>query len=380
MAEENDDENAQEQYGKYFNDTILDRIRAFRNSPEDEQTFIHELAQKFENDKKQEENRNKWALKKVIGDTHNLKPTELLPLGFDGHNPNITENHINKFEDFLSIHGYREEEDLIHLFKLTLSGLAREWFDGQQFQTFDNMIAAFRKQFSEIKSKQDAMNKLRNISWDQKEKPFEYLNRISKITKIITPDFEFKANIFKHGLPSSAKLYISCANPRTENDLIETLERWINDNISTSNAMLTTNTDIDVIAKSALAAYKMFENSQNSKDKCNHRSRSISPYRRYMSPPKRDPSPQHRPHGVMYRTPDLAPRRRHIQPQHRPQASKEIMCYRCARMGHFAKFCRIPFAVIQREYYRHKQLPHWRTFKNTGRQYSFFNTNQNQSF
>ena len=286
-------------YGRFFTDAIFDRIRRFQNNPQDEQAFIQELQQRIHDDDQQQQRRNAWSFRRArerIGENAAVRPTEMLPVDFTGTDASSTDRHIDKFTDFRNLHGYQHDEDAVGLFRLTLSGPARLWYDKQTFRNYHDMITRFKRQFSEVSSKQDAMVQIRSLTWNPIEKPFEYMARVARLANAITPDFEFKADTFKQGLPPPARTFVSCANPQTEQDLTDTLERWLRDTGTTP----ATDT-VETIAKTVLAAMAIKEgHNQRPRD------RSPSPYRRgyerrrSKSPLGRYPSRENNPPRVRF--------------------------------------------------------------------------------
>jgi hypothetical protein len=311
---------------------------------------------------------------------------------------------------------------------MTLVGPARLWYDKQLFTTFADMIVRFKRQFSDVSSKQDAMNKIRTLQWNTQEKPFEYMARVAKIADLITPDFDFKMDIFKQGLPQPARTFISCANPRTEQELIETFERWIRDNNPAHSSLSVTTPDTyETIARSVLAALTIKDSapqlrSRSPSPHINKRPDSLyrarSPFRgdrapfprnqhrvRFTSsgensphrPRSQEPAarPQHTP-GTPHSLPPInidlrlhaSPRQPFPRPTfHRRQPLRNMTpptprdnrsslrpprCFKCNSTGHFARQCRTHNnGLPQQRQFRIPQQQSSSTTPNYGRSHSY---------
>lgn len=149
----------------------------------------------------------------------------MLPPRFDGLNISQAASFIDGYSDVVAAYKKEYETDAITLakFKLSLTGQARDWFETQEFDTWEACKAAFRKQYKSKPSIVAALSSYNSISYDHLEGPrifFSKLKSAARDAEIASTKMDF----FRKLPPEFQKDIIQAKCLQDEDKMLETVE------------------------------------------------------------------------------------------------------------------------------------------------------------
>ena len=147
-----------------------------------------------------------------------LRQNDFLPTSFNG--TQNARSHFLSYEDYCTIHDL-QEPDRIARFKLTLSGEARQWIEGKQFATFQEMKNQFIRYFTGAHTNLGTTAQFRNLKYIPGETLEKYASRIRALAEEGGINDQMCVSQFMIGLPSSLRKDLASTGLDNLNALVE---------------------------------------------------------------------------------------------------------------------------------------------------------------
>ena len=166
-----------------------------------------------------------------------LRPTDFLPdPKFSGENVSHEKaiSHWYLFSDYLQMHDLQDPDenqmpDVIIRFRLSLTGEARLWIQGKEFNSLDSLKDAFICRFSPTRSEFANVKHFNELKYKSGESSEQYLGRIRIAAQRINYNDDQIRNKFLHSLPGDCQRAIVMAAPAeaTADQLATLAQRYI---------------------------------------------------------------------------------------------------------------------------------------------------------
>ena len=155
----------------------------------------------------------------------NLRLGDFFPRKFDGGGGDSPLAHWLQYEDYCGVHDVEADVRLTR-FRMTLSGQARLWMEGKQFEDLNDLKRRFLEHFSGVHSREASVAAFRSIVYKPGESMDAYLDRIKPLAERLGYQDELVKDQFLHGLPHDVKVAVSMANCDTVADMVVAAQRF----------------------------------------------------------------------------------------------------------------------------------------------------------
>lgn len=282
-----------------------------------------------------------------------VRVIDFLPKKYNPVHPECdAESHFLAFRDYLSSQTTPErldEEDVLEVFKFTLGGEARMWFQAHfPFESLDHMEQMFLKEYApDLKSTTTAAKAFADLKYDPKTRISILINKILRLNRTLNYNDEVLRDRFMTAMPSNVRQLAKINNPITFKQCIDAVKTILEDSpINESVSMISSDDSIGELTmnfrsmqKDIKSIAKQVGNNQprNSTNGFNKNFQGRPQYRQDGRTDQR-----------MFRPPPATPRYQQGQQWQMVRQGQvnnpkgNLRCFNCNRLGHFQFECRFP--------------------------------------
>ena len=155
-----------------------------------------------------------------------LKVSEFLPDTFQGYSSENAMNHFQKYRDYCTIHNLSDDA-AIERFRLTLTGLPRQWIKDRNFRSLNDLEEAFTRQYSKYKSREALIRALAQFKYVPGTPMEKYLADIKELAGRVGQNSEQIRDHFVNGLPDEMRSSLVMHTYADLNELVEKAQKFI---------------------------------------------------------------------------------------------------------------------------------------------------------
>jgi hypothetical protein len=155
-----------------------------------------------------------------------LKVSEFLPRNFNGTNASEARAHFLSFRDYLVIHHVNDANEAITRFRFTVTGKARRWLEGRNFQDVDDLERQFLTRFEGAPPEEADVETLTKLKMVAGESIEDYSFRVQELTQRLAIPARLTLGYFIQGLPAQMKLFVMGQNPNNIDAAIASANRY----------------------------------------------------------------------------------------------------------------------------------------------------------
>ena len=157
-----------------------------------------------------------------------IRITDFVPGNYYGKNTENARWYMRSFRDYCSIQ--QIENDLhtcIQRLKLFLRDQAREWFEGREFQTLDQLEQEFIREFGHLHSRPALLKALQEKKLVQGESLSSYLAEIKDLVHRLGLNEHAVEDAFRAGLPTKIEQAINLGQFKNFDDLYAKVQEFL---------------------------------------------------------------------------------------------------------------------------------------------------------
>jgi len=156
-----------------------------------------------------------------------LRVNDFMPQRFDGKNLSDAPAHILSFEDYCTLQDIDNDGQMVQRFRVTLSGQARLWVEGKQFDTWEELKNSFLQYHSDSHTRESAVASFRGSLYKHGETAEQYLQRLKRLAERLNYNNEMIKDQYISGLPAEAKTAVAMARPANLAECVELAQQFL---------------------------------------------------------------------------------------------------------------------------------------------------------